>query len=170
LKEFAVARSLPARPLLLLLVLAGALALPASTLADTEPLFQFPQLTVTIRGTSGHAVKFQVWLADTPHREEQGLMFVRDLDEHGGMLFRFPAPQRIPMWMKNTYIPLDMLFIDAQGHVDYIAAQTRPLSLDLIQPPRPEVSVLEIRGGAAERLGIHVGDVVILQQSDGNKP
>jgi uncharacterized membrane protein (UPF0127 family) len=156
--------------LALLCLVAGALAPPATTRADTEPLFQFPQARLTIRSPGGHAVRFQVWVADTPLREQQGLMFVRDLDEHGGMLFRFPAPQRIPMWMKNTYIPLDMLFLDTQGRVDYIAAETRPLSLDLIQPPRPEVSVLEIKGGAAARLGIHVGDVVQLQQSDGNKP
>jgi len=155
-----VARSLPARPLLLLLVLAGALALPASTLADTEPLFQFPQLTVTIRGTSGHAVKFQVWLADTPHREEQGLMFVRDLDEHGGMLFRFPAPQRIPMWMKNTYIPLDMIFLSRQGVVVHIEADTEPMSEDILASDKPAFAVLEVNAGYCRKIGLKPGDRV----------
>ena len=166
-----MARSPLRRHLLTLLCLAAiAAGAPATALADTEPLFQFPQATLSVRKASGRPVRFHVWIADTPSREQQGLMFVRELDAHAGMLFRFPYPQRIPMWMKNTFIPLDMLFLNAQGRIDYIAAKTQPQSLDLIQPPQPEIAVVEIGGGAAERFGIHVGDVVILQQSDGNKP
>ena len=159
-------RLLPALPALLI----GWLLLPAPALADAEPLFQFPQVALVIRSPKGHSVRFQVWVADTPRREEQGLMFVRDLDEHGGMLFNFQSPQLIPMWMKNTYISLDMLFLDGGGRIDHIAARTTPLSLDLIRPPRPAVAVLELKGGAAEHLGIHPGDVVELQQTQINKP
>ena len=77
------------------------------------------------------------------------------------MLFMFPAPDRISMWMKNTYISLDMVFIDSKGRIDYIAERTTPLSLDIIQAPRPIQAVLELNGGAAEHFGIHAGDKVL---------
>jgi uncharacterized protein len=134
--------------------------LPGMANAGTEPLFQFPQSTLSIRTAAGHTAKFNIWTADQPNRQEQGLMFVRELDEHAGMLFLFPVSQRISMWMKNTYISLDMLFLDGQGRIDYIAARTKPLTLDLIEAPRPVSAVLELKGGVTERLGIHVGDTV----------
>ena len=154
----------------LLALLAALVALPGASYAMGEPLFQFPQRVLKIRNPAGHETRFDIWVADTPSRQEQGLMFVRELDEHSGMLFAFPSVQRTAMWMKNTYIPLDMLFLDGQGRIDYIIANTTPLSLDLIQPPRPFQSVVELKGGAAGRLGIHVGDVASLQQNGGNKP
>jgi hypothetical protein len=141
----------------------GALLLTGIAKADTEPLFQFPQSTLSIHTAAGHTVKFNIWTADKPNRQEQGLMFVRDLDDHAGMLFIFPASQRITMWMKNTYISLDMLFLDAQGRIDYIAVRTKPLTLDLIEAPRPVTAVLELKGGVTERLGIHIGDRVLAQ-------
>jgi uncharacterized membrane protein (UPF0127 family) len=144
--------------------------LPSPGRAATEPLFQFPQRVLALRSPTGHVAHVDIWIADTPARQEQGLMFVRDLDEHRGMLFTFPGLQRTSMWMKNTYIPLDMLFLDGQGRIDYIVPNTTPQSLDLIQPPRPILSVLELKGGAAQRLGIHVGDVASLQQIPSNKP
>ena len=154
----------------LVALLAALLAPPGTSYALGEPLFQFPQRVLKIRNPAGHETRFAVWVADTPARQEQGLMFVRDLDEHGGMLFPFPSVRRTAMWMKNTYIPLDMLFLDGQGRIDYIIANATPLSLDLIQPPRPFLSVVELKGGAAGRLGIQVGDVASLQQTGGNKP
>jgi hypothetical protein len=90
-------------------------------------------------------------------------MFVRAMDDHAGMLFVFPVSQRISMWMKDTYISLDMLFLDSQGRIDFIAARTKPLTLDLIQAPRPVTAVLELKGGITERLGIHVGDKVLAE-------
>ena len=146
-----------------LAVLTAALLSPGMAIADTEPLFQFPQSTASIHTTSGHDVKFQIWTADRPNRQEQGLMFVRDLDDHAGMLFVFQGSQAITMWMKNTYISLDMLFLDAQGRIDFIAPRTKPLSLDLIQAPRPVTAVLELKGGITERLGIHIGDKVLAE-------
>ena len=146
-----------------LAVVAGALLLTGIVKADTEPLFQFPQSTLSIHTAAGHTVKFKIWTADQPSRQEQGLMFVRELDDHAGMLFMFPARQRITMWMKNTYISLDMLFLDAQGRIDYIAVRTKPLTLDLIEAPRPVTAVLDLKGGVTERLGIHIGDTVLAQ-------
>jgi uncharacterized protein len=147
----------------MLAVVAGALLPTGIANADAEPLFQFPQSTLSIHTATGHTVKFTIWTADQPSRQEQGLMYVRDMDDHAGMLFLFPVSQRITMWMKNTYISLDMLFLDAQGRIDYIAARAKPLTLDLIQAPRPVAAVLELKGGVTERLGIHIGDTVLAQ-------
>jgi uncharacterized membrane protein (UPF0127 family) len=147
----------------LLAVLVAALLPPGIATADTEPLFQFPQSTASIHTAAGHDVKFRIWTADRPNRQEQGLMFVRDMDDHAGMLFVFQGSQQITMWMKNTYLSLDMLFLDEQGRIDFIAPRTKPLSLDLIQAPRPVTAVLELKGGITERLGIHIGDKVLAE-------
>jgi uncharacterized membrane protein (UPF0127 family) len=129
--------------------------------AAPEPLTAFPQSLLAIRTTAGKVVNFKIWTADNPRREEQGLMFVRDLDDHAGMLFAFPGNPEPTMWMKNTYIPLDLLFINAQGRIEYIAVRATPLSLDIIRSPKPSLAVLELNGGACERLGIKAGDLVV---------
>jgi uncharacterized membrane protein (UPF0127 family) len=128
-----------------------------------EPLSAFPQSVLAIRTADGKVINFKIWTADTPRREEQGLMFVREMDEHAGMLFLFPENKRVTMWMKNTYISLDLLFMNRQGKIDYVAARATPLSEDIIGPPGPEFAVLELNGGAAARLGIAVGDLVLHQ-------
>jgi uncharacterized protein len=134
-------------------------ALPES--AAPEPLSAFPQSLLAIKSSAGKVINFKIWTADTRQREEQGLMFIHELDEHAGMLFMFPENKRVTMWMKNTYISLDLLFLNAQGKIDYIAASATPLSPAIIGPPTPEYAVLELKGGACERLGIKVGDVVL---------
>ena len=125
-----------------------------------EDLTAFPQDKLEIR--EGKKVKhvFQVWLADTPRRKSQGLMFVRDLPDLRGMLFVHDQPKDISMWMKNTYIPLDMVFIDQRGRIQQIIEQATPHSLDLIRSDKPALAVLEIAGGEARRLGIHPGQRV----------
>ncbi len=128
--------------------------------AAPEPLSAFPQSLLAIRTTAGKVVNFKIWQADNPRREQQGLMFIRDMDEHAGMLFVFPGNRQPTMWMKNTYIPLDLLFISEHGRIEYIAAAATPLSLDVIHSPKPSLAVLELKGGACERLGIKVGDSV----------
>ena len=140
----------------------GAAAAPARA-QYVEPLSAFPQSLLSIRSAGGKVINFKVWTADTPRREEQGLMFVRQMDEHAGMLFVFPGDKRVTMWMKNTYISLDLLFMNRAGKIDYIAARAVPLSEDIIGPPGPEFAVLELNGGAAERLGVRVGDTVLHQ-------
>ena len=127
---------------------------------EREPLSAFPQSLLAIRTSTGKVINFKVWTADTQQREELGLMFVRQMDEHAGMLFLFPGNKPVSMWMKNTYIPLDILFMNAYGRIDYIAKAV-PQSLDIIGPPTPEFAVLELNGGASERLGIKVGDNVL---------
>jgi uncharacterized protein len=129
--------------------------------AAPEPLSAFPKTQLAIRTASGQVVNFLVWIADSPSRSEQGLMFVRELDPHAGMLFEFSGRERVTMWMKNTYLSLDMLFIGPQGRIDYIAARTIPQSLDTISAPGLVSEVLELKGGMAEQLGIHIGDTVV---------
>src|SRR5271154_2072594 len=144
-----------------LLAIGAATAAGPARAQFIEPLSAFPQGLLSIRTAAGKVINFKVWSADSPRREEQGLMFVRQMDEHAGMLFLFPQNKRVTMWMKNTYISLDLLFMNRSGRIDYIAAQATPLSEDIIGPPQPEFAVLELNGGAVMRLGINVGDMVL---------
>lgn len=128
---------------------------------EIEPLSSFPQSLLAVRTEKNNVINFKIWTADTPARDQQGLMFVRTMDLHAGMLFVFPKNERVTMWMKNTYIPLDILFMNRSGVVEYIAAHTTPFSEAIIGPSTPEYAVLELNGGACETLGIKVGDLVI---------
>ena len=87
-------------------------------------------------------------------------MFVRDLPAAQGMLFPQPSPQVANFWMKNTYIPLDMVFVGADGRIAKIIANAHPFSLDLLSSDVPVIAVLEIRGGEAHQLALNVGDRV----------
>lgn len=88
-------------------------------------------------------------------------MYRRSLPENYGMLFAWPNERPIQMWMKNTLIPLDMLFIDRKGYIVYIAHSAHPLSTDVISSPKSVLAVLEIAGGEAKNNSIKVGDQVI---------
>jgi uncharacterized protein len=142
---------------LLMLAVLGALGSPSAR--ALEDLAQFPSSVLTI-GTRHGAEWFTVWIADTPARSEQGLMYLRWLPPDHGMLFPQASPRVMSMWMKNTLVPLDMLFIDAQGRVVYIREHTTPLSEDIISTPVEVKAVLELAGGECARLGIRVGDRV----------
>ena len=103
---------------------------------------------------------FQTEIADTDPTRARGLMFRRHMAGDHAMLFVWDAPIEAAMWMKNTYIPLDMLFVAGDGRVVYIAANTKPQSLDVITAGRPVKAVIELAGGVAARLGIKPGDRV----------
>jgi uncharacterized membrane protein (UPF0127 family) len=147
----------------LILILAALLepgALPAQE-GPTLDLASYPRTDLTIRGARSKAVhSFRVWVADTPARAEQGLMFVRDLPESQGMVFPLEPPRVSNMWMKNTYIELDMLFIDGHGRVLKIIERAHPLSLETLSSGATVAATLELKGGAAARLGLQVGDEV----------
>jgi len=121
----------------------------------------WPETRLAIRSGRGRQA-FRVLVADTPERQERGLMFVTHLPRDVGMLFPQDPPQVVHMWMKNTLIPLDMLFIDAGRHVVYIRANAAVESLELISTPQLTQSVLEIGGGEAARRGIRVGDEIAM--------
>ena len=119
----------------------------------------FSQGTLEIQ-TESDVLKFQIEIADDEKERSRGLMFRKSLDEMSGMLFIYPEPRVASFWMKNTLISLDMVFIDAEGRVASIATNTTPLSLSAVSSGVPVLTVLEIDGGDAERLGIDVGDTV----------
>jgi uncharacterized protein len=125
-----------------------------------EDLSRFPQSSLTIQSRQ-KAHQFQIWEADTPARKSQGLMFVRSLAPDRGMLFVNETPRRASMWMKNTYIPLDMLFIDAKGRIAEIRANTTPHSLEIVESRNAVLAVLELASGEAAKRGIQPGDRVL---------
>ena len=103
---------------------------------------------------------FNVEIADNEVRREVGLMYRRYLPQDRGMLFDFKEEAPVAFWMKNTYIPLDMIFISGHGLVTKIVANAEPLSETAIPSGGPVLGVLEINGGLAARLGINPGDRV----------
>lgn len=110
--------------------------------------------------SAGGTHAFDVEVADEPGERQRGLMFRRSLGADKGMLFDFEEAGSVSMWMKNTPIPLDMLFIREDGTVARIAASTEPFSLETIAAGEPVRYVLEVPGGTARRLGIRAGDTV----------
>ena len=148
------------------LILVSAIAAPVPAQQAQRPLdlATFPRtaLEITHHG-SDHTVRtypFQVWVADTDERAQQGLMFVSDLPENMGMVFPVAPPRIENMWMKNTYIELDMLFIDDRGRVTKIIERAAPLSLQTLSSDTRVAAVLELKGGQAAKLGLHTGDTV----------
>jgi len=113
---------------------------------------------LTIRSATGEH-KFTVEVAATPGQQERGLMFVRSLAPDRGMIFPYDPPQQVSFWMKNTLIPLDMIFIRADGTIARIAT-AKPLDETPVPGGEPIAAVLEIAGGRAAELGIRMGDRV----------
>jgi uncharacterized membrane protein (UPF0127 family) len=93
-------------------------------------------------------------------QRERGLMFRRTLPQDQGMLFIFPFEQPVAMWMKNTYLPLDLIFIAASGKVVGLAENAEPLSEKIIPSVRPVYAVLEVNAGTAARIGLRIGDTI----------
>jgi uncharacterized membrane protein (UPF0127 family) len=145
------------RPIYALCLLA--LLLPGTGAAAPPSSDAYPRTAMEIRGASGRQW-FNVVIADTAARQELGLMYVRSLPSDAGMLFPQKEPQLMSMWMKNTLIPLDMLFIDARGRISCLVEKAKPQSLDILSCNKPVKAVLEINGGEAQKRGIRVGDRV----------
>ena len=131
----------------------------AGLAARAQLLQRFQTSTLTIATANG-AQRFTVELALTPAQQEQGLMFRRELAPNAGMLFVFPETQPAVFWMKNTLIPLDMLFIAADGRIADIHERAVPMSEANIVSKVPVKAVLELNGGTVARLGIKPGNVV----------
>jgi len=110
--------------------------------------------------TASGVHSIDVEIAATPEKQALGLMFRTSLPDSKGMLFQHDRPRELTMWMRNTYIPLDMVFIRADGTVHRIEAHTKPLSEEIISSGGVVSAVLEIAGGAAERMGLKAGDRV----------
>lgn len=133
-----------------LALVAMALTLPAAyAVAGSDNL--------TILTASG-AHSFSVEVMRSEPELERGLMFRRFMPQDHGMLFDFGKTQPVMMWMKNTYIPLDMVFIDKSGHVINIAANAQPMDLHIIPSEKPAFAALELNAGIAAKIGIKPGD------------
>ncbi len=150
-------------------LLLALLALPAFAVAahaeaadsgPTQGQAELAKQPLTIVGADGRRHAFTVEMAATPEQQETGLMFRTAVAPDSGMLFDWGTSRRSEMWMKNTLVPLDMLFIAQDGTVTHIAENTVPRSLAVIDGRAPVRATLELAGGTAERLGLRVGDRV----------
>lgn len=116
--------------------------------------------TLILKTKSGEH-RYTVEIATTNGERAKGLMFRRSLPEDSGMLFIYDPPQPVGMWMRNTYIPLDMVFITDEGTVRRVEANTEPFSTDLINSGGDVAAVLELNAGQAAKIGVRPGDQVI---------
>jgi len=145
-----------------LLSLSGAAASLAGASNDAQRLDEaFSRSTLQIATSDAKLHKFDVWIADNDARRSRGLMFVDDLADDAGMLFVYPQSQEISMWMKNTHLSLDMLFVSANGRVHRVVANTKPMSTDTISSEGDVLAVIELKAGSAARLNIRPGAQVI---------
>lgn len=147
-------------------VLAAICLVPAPSGADVSrasliPLADFPREEIVVETRSARRHEFEAWRADTPRTREQGLMFVREFGAQQAMIFVYDPPTNVSMWMKNTLLPLDMLFVDSNGCVVKVKSGAQPGSLAIISAGTPVVLVVELRDGTAAALGIGVGDRVM---------
>jgi len=142
---------------------------PAAKAGDALiPLSAFPREPLLIETRSARRHAFDAWRADTPATRAQGLMYVRDMRPDQAMIFVYEPPQHVGMWMKNTLLPLDMLFVDEAGCVAKVVRDARPGSLDAIAGGGQIVLVVELKGGTTQALGIEAGDRV--QRPNANWP
>lgn len=150
------------KKLLALLALIGLGACAASATARNEPPL-FPELLRTeiqvITASGRH--EFKVWIADNEESREHGLMYVKSLPANHGMLFLFERPRFASFWMKNTYLSLDLVFIDRDGVVVNVAHDAEPLSLATIESDGPVKGVLELVAGTAAKIGLSTGARVL---------
>jgi uncharacterized protein len=122
------------------------------------------QIPLTITSAQGRTHRFVVEVARTPEEQARGLMERQSLAPDRGMLFPYATPQPVAFWMKNTLIPLDIIFISPGGRILRIEANTVPMSLDLVGSGEAVEAVLELAGGRSAELGIAAGDRVEWQR------
>ena len=121
----------------------------------------FDKSTVQLRSRYGSTYHITVEVAASPEQLAQGLMHRTELPAGTGMLFVYKLPRKVSMWMKDTLIPLDMLFASRKGTFFHIAENTTPMSEELITAPGATAYVLELPAGTVEKLGIQVGDRLV---------
>jgi uncharacterized protein len=154
-------------------LLALAATLPVAAMAQapepTGPQPGLPKENLVIVSHDGTQHVFDVEMATTPEQQTVGEMFRKDVPAGGGMLFNWGVPRASLMWMRNTLVPLDMVFINANGTIRSIAENTTPRSLAVIDSRGPVLATLELAGGTTAKDDIRVGDTV-KQRIFGNAP
>lgn len=128
---------------------------PTPGVSSLDTMFELDELVIV--GNDGSRHSFDVYLAISHEQRRRGLMFVRDLPERNGMLFVYDNADIHSMWMKNTYIPLDIVFARADGSVSSVISDAEPLSLRSLSAVEPVSYVLELNAGAARRHKIGAG-------------
>lgn len=136
-------------------------ALVSLSACDSKP-------RVVIENDQGKIASFEVELADTPAKRTFGLKYRQNLPEDQGMLFIFPVQRVHEFWMKDTPLPLDMIFINGDRKVVGIIRMTQPFSTESRSVPAPSLYVLEVRGGVARQKGLRVGDTVSFESIAGH--
>jgi uncharacterized protein len=156
--ERGVSRQMIARRSILILLIPAVTGLSVFSVGAEIQRFATSELSI-VSSTGRH--QFKVEVAETQAQMMQGLMFRRSLAPDAGMLFDYKQPTMATMWMRNTLIPLDMLFVDVQGRIVSIHQRAVPQSDDVIAAAAPVRAVIELNGGTAARLGIEPGDQVV---------
>jgi uncharacterized membrane protein (UPF0127 family) len=136
---------------------------PASE-REAVPLSEFPRERIAIETrASFRRLLFEAWRADSMETRAQGFMFVRDdqVRPDQAMIFVYDPPEYVSMWMKNTLLPLDMLFVDAGGCIVTVRERAKPGSLENITSGQPAALVVELKAGTVTDHGIKVGDRVL---------
>lgn len=136
----------------------------ASTIAETaapnvHPVSGLAIIPLLVT-SDGERIGFRVEVADTREAQARGLMFRTELGDFEGMIFPYDGTRAQGFWMKNTPIPLDIIFVGPDRRISNIAAMTEPYSLESVYSVGPVLGVLELRGGRAGELGIEPGDLV----------
>lgn len=145
------------RAVLFCLLIATMVAMMGALSAQTE--IKMRRDTLILHTASGdHRIDIEV--AESDREQQRGLMFRQSLGDNEGMLFPYPTPREITMWMRNTFIPLDMIFIRGDGIIHRIATDTEPFSETIIPSQGEATAVLEMKAGSARRLGLKAGDRV----------
>lgn len=139
------------RALSILMLAVGALQLSVPTAAA------LPRSELLVQ-TGSSQFRFDVEIADDATERSEGLMYRQTMADNAGMLFLYPAPQRVQFWMKNTPMSLDIVFVRADGTIARIADHTTPFSEDMIPSGEEVVAVLEVKAGMMHQLGVRVGD------------
>lgn len=150
-------------PLALLLASPAAAQLPdapAGDPANRETVIDFGAPETLFVDTQDGPVEFSVLIADNDRERARGLMFRDQLGDREGMLFDYEQPQQVSMWMRNTEIPLDIIYVDTDGEIVKIIANAQPFSLRTLPSEFPVVAALEVRGGISREAGIRPGDIV----------
>jgi uncharacterized protein len=145
------------RAVLFCLLIAALVAMMGALHAQTEIKMRRDTLTLH---TAGGDHRIDIEVAESDREQQHGLMFRQSIGDNEGMLFPYPNAREITMWMRNTFIPLDMIFIRGDGIVHRIATDTEPFSENIIASQGAVTAVLEMKAGSARRLGIKPGDRV----------
>lgn len=132
-------------------ILLSLLSGPAAGLEPAHLVAGFPRSQIILETSGPRCLLIDAYIAGTADQRAQGLMFVESLGEFEGMYFGYSSPVELVMWMKNTVLPLDMLFIRPDGAVGNIARDAKPYSTDRIGSGGPAIGVLELNAGFARR-------------------